>query len=243
MQTKQRASINIDLSLLKASHALASKPSKALPLCPKRMLSSQTLSAVLNEKGDSPKRQRIKFSDSLSTLDQNIEKDGSQRATDVVLPELPLFDLGEPAHPSFAQMRGMEREASSSEDEYEVEMDRQLDGELHAKGSDNEESEPVPLLTPPASPLTIHGDKGDTTVCEWPSNVAVDCAYSTAINDTRPLSPTSLQKQEQDEEQRILQSPKYSQRILPDPDPSTGLTPRITGISVGFRPPTSTTPQ
>lgn len=167
------------------------------------------------------------------------EKSKTKAKPDVILPALPLFDLGKPAHSSF-QMRNMERQVSSSDDDYEVaevETDRQLGEELADKGSDNEESEPVPLLTPPASPLVIHCDKGDTTVCEWPCNLAVDSAYSSAIADTRPLSPVSLQKQEEEEEKRILQSPKYTQEKLPDP--STGLTPKVRGISVGFQESTS----
>lgn len=52
------------------------------------------------------------------------------------------------------------------------------------------ESDPVPFLTPPASPITILGDDGET-ICEWPSNLVVDSAYSSAI-ELRSLSPSSL---------------------------------------------------
>ena len=197
------------------------------------MLSSQMLSAILKGKGDSPKRQRVKFNES---SDQDAKNSKSEARADVILPALPLLDLGQPAHSSF-QERKIEQEVSSSDDEFEVETDRQLGEELEAKRSANEESKPVPLLTPPASPLHVYGDEGDTTVCEWPSNLAVDSAYSSAISETRPLSPSSLQKQEQDDEKRILQSPKYIQKK--HPDPSTGLTPVVRGISVGFEESTS----
>lgn len=190
---------------------------------------------MLKDKSDSPKRQKVKFGESSGRASKNGE---SEVTPDVVLPALPLFDLGQPAHSSF-QMRDIEGGGgvSSSDDDFEVEADRQLGEELEAKGSDNEKLEPVPLLTPPASPLHVHGDKGDTTVCEWPCNLAVDSAYSSAVSDTRPLSPSSLQKQEQEDEKRILQSPKYVQKKFPDP--STGLTPKVRGISVGFEESTS----
>ena len=227
-----RPSSNIDCSLLTAAHAYAETFRKKIsPPCPKRMLSSQMLSAMLKNKDDSPKRQRVKFSNSSNDLGVSANSRAAPGTTP--LPPLPLFSLGEPAHSSF-RMRTDDREVSSSDEDYEVETDRQLGEELEGKGSDNEQSEPVPLLTPPASPLVFHGDQGDTTVCEWPSNLAVDSAYSSAIAETRPLSPVSLQKQEEEEEKRILLSPKLTQKNLPM-DPTTGLTPMIRGISVDFK--------
>ena len=59
------------------------------------------------------------------------------------------------------------------------------------------ESDPVPFLTPPASPTNADGDKGET-ICEWPSNLVVDSAYSSAI-ELRALSPSSLLKLEVDD--------------------------------------------
>jgi len=74
---------------------------------------------------------------------------------------------------------------------------------------------PVPLLTPPSSPVTSHfcdstcstvahyyNDSGATAVCEWPCNLTVDTAITSAIS-LCPLSPESI-AQEVEEEQRIL---------------------------------------
>eukprot|EP00978_Attheya_sp_CCMP212_P023647 scaffold72890_cov52-Attheya_sp.AAC.7 len=77
------------------------------------------------------------------------------------------------------------------------------------------ECAPVPLLTPPSSPVTTHfcdstcstvahyyNDSGATAICEWPCNLTVDTVITSAIS-LCPLSPESL-PQEAEEEQRIL---------------------------------------
>lgn len=47
---------------------------------------------------------------------------------------------------------------------------------------------PPPLITPPASPKRIHtvskyGEEEEATICEWPSNLAVDIAIAAAYYD------------------------------------------------------------
>lgn len=56
----------------------------------------------------------------------------------------------------------------------------------------NKEKTPVPLLTPPSSPLIFELDGDMTTVCEWPSNLVVDSAMA-AVCELRPMSPASLE--------------------------------------------------
>ena len=59
---------------------------------------------------------------------------------------------------------------------------------------------PVPLLTPPASPMPIKSDESIVEIYEWPSNLAVDNAL-TAVTQLRALSPSSLAKLEDDSRQ------------------------------------------
>ena len=96
-------------------------------------------------------------------------------------------------------------------------------------------STPIPLLTPPASPVRVETNEGTATACEWPSNLAVDTAMA-AVADLRPLSPNSLQKQEEEEEERILAFKNQKKKEFKKPDKST-LTPLIRGISIQFEGP------
>ncbi len=80
------------------------------------------------------------------------------------------------------------------------EVDSQLAEEL--LGGDSPvslESKPIPLLTPPASPVPIKSDESVVEIYEWPSGLAVDNALTAAIQ-LRPLSPSSLAKLERDEQ-------------------------------------------
>jgi hypothetical protein len=61
---------------------------------------------------------------------------------------------------------------------------------------------PVPLLTPPESPLTVVLDTGIATICEWPSNLVIDSAIQ-LVNELRSLSPASLELLENNENDRI----------------------------------------
>ena len=119
----------------------------------------------------------------------------------------------------------------SISDEDDEEQDRQLGEELRDGEEERErESTPIPLLTPPASPLRIDGDEGDTTICEWPSNLTVDSAM-VATMDLRPPSPANLQSWEQEEEERLMKS-EVSPKLAPEKGFSSSLTPMMRGISV-----------
>ena len=124
----------------------------------------------------------------------------------------------------------------SISDEDDEEQDRQLGEELREAESQQErENTPVPLLTPPGSPLRLEGDEeGDITVCEWPSNLAVDSAM-TATMDLRPPSPENLQTWEQGEEERLMRSADNFLSPKPTPDQgslSSTLTPMMRSISM-----------
>lgn len=97
----------------------------------------------------------------------------------------------------------------------EQEIDNQLAEELSGGmlSPVTLESDPVPFLTPPASPITTLGDDG-VIICEWPSNLVVDSAYSSAI-ELRALSPSSLLKLEVKDKKThpsILQLPRTIRR-------------------------------
>jgi hypothetical protein len=82
-------------------------------------------------------------------------------------------------------------------------LDRQLGEELGDQYQGDGQETPVPLLTPPGSPLTVEWEGAATTLCEWPSNLIVDSALQ-AVNELRPMSPTSLENLERDEHDRIV---------------------------------------
>jgi hypothetical protein len=89
---------------------------------------------------------------------------------------------------------------SNDDDE---ELDRQLGEELGDEYQGDGQDTPVPLLTPPGSPLTVEWEGLATTLCEWPSNLIVDSAMQ-AAHELRPMSPTSLENLERDEQHRIV---------------------------------------
>lgn len=56
------------------------------------------------------------------------------------------------------------------------------------------ETEPMPLITPPASPrrvrtFSLGGVPEDVTICEWPCNLAVDNAITAALEDASLVLP------------------------------------------------------
>jgi hypothetical protein len=181
----------------------------------KRVLSYNTLAALNIEargKDHSPKRQKA----------------GETSCQSIAL--LPSFSLGPPAFSLGAigedstfrlSMRRESPIISSSSDD-EEELDRRLGAELREQGDgrSSENNTPVPLLTPPGSPLTIEVDGETRTVCEWPSNLVVDSAMA-AASELRPMSPTSLEDLERMEYQR-----------RPEAEASM-LTPLLRGIYVG----------
>jgi hypothetical protein len=143
------------------------------------------------------------------------------------LPFMPSLTLGSAAlGPSSLQMRHGSPISTSDEDD-EEELDQRLSEELDPKTRvPSRENTPVPLLTPPASPLTIEFGGGTTaTVCEWPSNLAVDSAL-TAASILRPMSPESLEQLEIDEEERVIS-------LMKGVEAST-LTPLLRSIYVGI---------
>lgn len=79
------------------------------------------------------------------------------------------------------------------------EIDAQLAEELmgYNSSTDSEvEAVPIPLLTPPASPLPIKSEESVVEIYEWPSNLAVDNALTAASN----LIPLSLEEMEEIDE-------------------------------------------
>ena len=111
------------------------------------------------------------------------------------------------------------KESSAVEDELDKRLSEELDP---SSGESSRENSPVPLLTPPQSPLTIDVGEGMTTVCEWPSNLPVDTAMMLAATDGRALTPSTLQKLEQDEKDEPA-----------SPNAASSLTPMFRSIYVG----------
>jgi hypothetical protein len=132
---------------------------------------------------------------------------------------LSTFSLGPPA--LFLHKFRDEHPASDDED-LDRQLGEELDGDYQADGDGNET--PVPLLTPPGSPLTVEWEGNTTTVCEWPSNLTVDSAMQ-AVNELRPMSPTSLENLERDEQDRVA--------MAGGANGSTSLTPLLRSIYVG----------
>lgn len=169
----------------------------------KRVLSFNTLAALNMEargvKGDSPKRRK--------PTDSYWEQSSLMSS----------FSLGPPAAMNSLNMRRESPVISSSDEEEE--LDRQLGAELQEQ-SRGENKTPVPLLTPPGSPLTVHLDGDTTTVCEWPSNLTVDSAMA-AATELRPMSPASLED---------LERKDYQRKLEPE---ASALTPLLRGINVG----------
>lgn len=91
-----------------------------------------------------------------------------------------------------------------SEDE-EFELDGQLRDELCSPTLSRDNS-PVPLLTPPQSPIPMEIDGSRMTVCEWPSNLVIDSAL-TNITGMRPLSPSTLDSPSDLEDPSIRMTP------------------------------------
>jgi len=149
-------------------------------------------------------------------------------------PYLPVLSLGPTVVPPthLAQCKRESPQLSISTQEEMV--DSQLAEELIDGSSETpvKESDPVPLLTPPSTPIEARWSSGQISICEWPSNLAVDNALTAAI-ELRPLSPSSLAKlEEQDPSTNDLYTPPaYLQQRLRSVSEisSTGL-PAMLGI-------------
>jgi hypothetical protein len=184
---------------------------------PKRVLSFNTLAALNTEAGhsfDTPKRFKSspeyyfgqpQFLPSLSL--------GPAALTDIISPQ------------SMLQHRRGSPVISSSDDDA---LDRQLGEELDQQSDDDwsREHTPVPLLTPPQSPLSFEVDGGTATVCEWPSNLTVDSAMSSALN-LQPLTSEALHELHEDPKESFTTLQPETQI-----EPSTLLTPILRGISM-----------
>mmetsp|Transcript_19028 Transcript_19028/g.23412 ORF Transcript_19028/g.23412 Transcript_19028/m.23412 type:complete len:554 (-) Transcript_19028:2212-3873(-) len=100
--------------------------------------------------------------------------------------------------------RTLHDDLTSSDIDHEV--DTQLAEELLCVSPTSIDVEPIPLLTPPDSPVLIYSEGGEVEICEWPSNLAVDNALTASI-ELRPLSPYSLAKLEEND---IMKEPFMS---------------------------------
>lgn len=81
------------------------------------------------------------------------------------------------------------------------EIDAQLAEELKGYNTPLDytvEATPIPLLTPPASPVPIKSEESDVVIYEWPSNLVVDNALIAASK----LHPLSLSEMEEIDECR-----------------------------------------
>lgn len=109
----------------------------------------------------------------------------------------PAMTLREPNNksrlmsPIATSIKSLEEGEDDSEDE---ELDGQLRYELESASTSSRDGDqsPVPLLTPPDSPVVFdyYDDRGggiNTTICEWPSNLVVDTAMTAVLTQVRPL--------------------------------------------------------
>jgi hypothetical protein len=112
----------------------------------------------------------------------------------------------------------------------EEDWDRQLGEELGGSYETDEDriETPVPLLTPPGSPLTVEWEGSRATMCEWPSNLVVESALQ-AIIELRPMSPGSLETLERDEQDRIE---AMNECHVPLVAGEASVTPRLRSITV-----------
>ena len=139
-------------------------------------------------------------------------------------PGLTSFDLGPSAYDTLGKFTHRDP-AASPFSEQEAEHDRALGEELaEADCVSDRESTPVPLLSPPPSPLCVESDKGQfTTMCEWPCNLAVDCAL--LVTGQRSHSPVSL---------AMMDEPFTTYHYGYDISNGTSLTPLLRGIRVNL---------
>jgi hypothetical protein len=123
---------------------------------------------------------------------------------------------------SSAAYRERENSCISSDEE---ELDRRLEEELDECYEQSRENTPIPLLTPPASPLMVENDE-QVIVCEWPSNLTIDNAMTAILTDIRPMSPQSLEDPDLGDDDDLWDAAKSAK--------SSALTPLIRGISVSM---------
>lgn len=180
-QTDSGDDYDVMKCLIDPSHEI--ETSSIQPL--KRVLSNHAAMHVSPENGSQTKR---------SCRRSSCVDDGD------IPPFLPKLSIGSSASciPLMHRQVGSPQFSSSSDEEA---VDSQLAEELvdipfiNVKSIDRKG--PVPLLTPPASPIFPCSGADKVGLCEWPSNLAVDNALTAAIA-LRSLSPCSLVRLEED---------------------------------------------
>jgi len=154
----------------------------------------------------------------------------------VIPPFLPVLSLGQSAMSLHLAQRNRESPQLTVSTQEDV-VDNQLAEELLDDMSETpaKDRDPVPLLTPPTTPIEERMNTGQIAICEWPSNLAVDNAFTAAI-ELRPLSPSSLAKlEEQDPSKNDLSTPPtfLHQRLRSVSEiSSTGLTPMLSSMGM-----------
>ncbi|GKY93790.1 hypothetical protein MPSEU_000346200 [Mayamaea pseudoterrestris] len=183
-----------------------------------------------------PKAKRVLSYSTLTMLNADAgHNDDALKRTKCDEPEqrsldLPDFSLGAPAIlqtetewtilRSNTPYRERRNSCVSSDEE---ELDRRLEQELDECYGQSRDNTPIPLLTPPASPLMADDH---IVVCEWPSNLTIDNAMTAILTDIRPLSPQSLDDPASDDDTNNLKVAHGGK--------SSALTPLLRGISVGL---------
>lgn len=167
--------------------------------------------------------------DNSNQKDVSDRQDASKRIkcnkTPSVVDSLPEFLLiGPSLYDHFIKLRDSTVSPFSV---YNSEHDKQLSEELLESDCIlNRESTPVPLLSPPPSPLCVNSERGTLgKECDWSNNLGFENAL-TIVTGARSYSPPSLLKMKEDEEDRIMPYPYQSI------DAGTTLTPLMKGISV-----------
>lgn len=198
----------------------ASVDDKWLMAKQKRVLSSNTLSALNQEAGrnpDLPKKMRLtqqSFSDvcAIPEITLGIE------ALDQIIQPLPRQYLVRDDSLLIPQ---------SSDDEEDKMLSEELEEKYRNNGmSCSGANLPIPLLTPPQSPRTVD-DKFEsqaTTSVEWPSNLVMDSEIIKAFANILPVSTNN---------KRDEQLKKNSSSILAGDETSKRSAPRLRTISIG----------
>lgn len=194
-----------------------------------------------------PKTKRVLSFTALNTLGSDFnrirdsqKKQRSGKEAEVFSRSLISFTLGPPAssedpgsltEPSRILEFRVRQESpmiSSSDDEV------LLQAELGVQAGRSHDNSPVPLLTPPDSPLTVEINGTTTTICEWPSNLVVDSAMAAAMNELRPSSAASLGEFENEDDSfddnGVVLVVEGKAAVA-----KSTLTPLLTGISVTER--------
>jgi hypothetical protein len=190
----------------------------------KRVLSGRT---IKNSYSEDSNCKRIRIREPASTKDQD---------DDLFKPFFPDFAPTAPSHRRKLMQRirnSPQFSASTQEEEVDCQLAEELFDNILSDESP-QQSDPVPLLTRPSTPIVDCVSSDGQVVCEWPSNLAVDNAL-TAVISLRPLSPCSLMKLEEQEKEDLLTSPPMhpQKRLRAVSEISnTGLTPVLNSIKM-----------